>query len=88
MQGERVVENHMQIFFDSHSCSLVFSNANLDPTESCGIYRMLEKNEDYKMNPDDAFRIGTLEFQVQRFNAGVVADIGQRNGMEDSYQVI
>lgn len=29
-----------------------------------------------------------LEFYVQRFNSGVVSDIGQREGMEDSYQCI
>jgi len=40
------------------------------------------------LEPDDSFRIGTLEFQVQRFNTGVVSDIGQRECMEDSYQCI
>jgi len=41
--------------------------------------------EQYMLMPDDAFRIGTLEFQVQRFNAATYSDIGQRNSMEDSY---
>ena len=48
----------------------------------------LDKTEEYVLQPDDAFRIGLLEFQVQRFNTGVVSDIGQRNGMEDSFQII
>jgi len=33
--------------------------------------------------PDDAFGIGTLAFEVERFNTGVYASIGQREGMED-----
>lgn len=35
--------------------------------------------------PDDAFRIGTLAFEVERFNTGVFSSIGQRDSMEDSY---
>jgi len=57
----------------------------LDSLESCGVYRRLDTGEEFILEPDDAFRIGTLEFQVQRFNTGVVSDIGQREGMEDSY---
>lgn len=86
--GNRIVENHMALYFDSLSCSLVLNNQNIDCEESCGVYRMLKKEEDFRLSPDDAFRIGSLEFQVQRFNVGVVSDIGQRSGMEDSFQII
>ena len=64
ISGDRVVPDHMQIYFDSLSCSLVLNNSNIECMESCGIYRMLEDKEEYKLCPDDAFRIGTLEFLV------------------------
>jgi hypothetical protein len=35
--------------------------------------------------PDDAFQIGTLTFEVERFNTGVFANIGHRENMEDAY---
>lgn len=88
IEGERIVENHFQLVYDPVLCSLLIKNICMDSNESCGVYRRLEKDEEFVLEPDDAFRIGTLEFQVQRFNTGVVSDIGQREGMEDSYQCI
>jgi serine/threonine protein phosphatase PrpC len=38
--------------------------------------------------PGDAFRIGTLEFDVKRFNVAVVQDIGGRNYQEDSHKYV
>jgi hypothetical protein len=38
--------------------------------------------------PDDAFRIGTLAFEVERFNTGVYASIGDRDAMEDAYSSV
>lgn len=49
---------------------------------------MLFHGELYNLQPGDAFRIGTLEFIVERFNNGIVCDIGGREHMEDSYQYI
>ena len=40
------------------------------------------------MRPGHAFRIGTLEFLVERYNTGIVSDIGQRVNMEDTYQIV
>ena len=88
ISGDRVVENHFTVLYDPVLCSLLIHNTCIDCFESCGVYRRLEANEEFVLEPDDAFRIGSLEFQVQRFNAGVVSDIGQREGMEDSYQCI
>lgn len=85
LSGEQVVENHFQVFFDPLCSALLIKNSNIDCVESCGLYRLLHKEEEYVLNPDDAFRIGTLEFAVQRFNVGYLSDIGQRSAMEDSY---
>ena len=88
IEGDRVIENHFQLVYDPVLCSLLIQNICIDSLESCGVYRRLEPSEEFVLEPDDAFRIGTLEFQVQRFNTGVISDIGQREGMEDSYQCI
>lgn len=62
--GDRVCENHFQLVYDPILCSLLIKNVCIDCFESCGVYRCLERNEEYVLEPDDAFRIGTLEFQV------------------------
>ena len=86
LNGERVVESHMEISFDHNT--LVLKNLNLNPWESCGVYRRLFDDESYNLRPGHAFRIGQLEFVMERYNTGIVSDIGQRPHMEDSYQVV
>jgi hypothetical protein len=49
---------------------------------------MLFANENHNLQPGDSFRIGTLEFQIERFNTGIICDIGQRDHMEDSYRYV
>jgi hypothetical protein len=83
LSGERIVERHFEILFDNNS--LIMRNLNLSCWESCGVYRRLFDQENYILRPGHAFRIGTLEFLVERFNTGIVSDIGQRAHMEDSY---
>jgi len=40
----------------------LIQNPCTDCLESCGVYRRLDPNEEYALEPDDSFRIGTLEF--------------------------
>jgi hypothetical protein len=63
-------------------------NLNFNPNESYGLYKRLFKDEHLNLQPGSAFRIGNLEFVVERFNQGVVLDIGQRDSQEDSLSVI
>ena len=63
-------------------------NLNMDPEQSCGLYKMLQPQEHHNLQPGDAFRIGTLEFVMERFNTGIISDIGQRDHMEDKYQYV
>lgn len=49
---------------------------------------MLLNNEHHNLLPGDAFRIGTLEFEVERYNTGIVADRGQRDHMEDYFRYV
>ncbi len=83
MKGERVIDHHFEIEYGNNT--LLVKNLNLDCWESCGIYRRVFNDEEYCLRPGNAFRIGTLEFMVERFNTGIVSDIGQRQNNEDSY---
>jgi len=62
-------------------------NLNLNEAESCGVYKQIAPDEQTVLRPSDAFRIGRLEFVVERFNTGVVSDIGQRQSMEDTFAI-
>jgi hypothetical protein len=86
LNGERIVEEHFEIVFNNST--LVLRNLNTNCWESCGVYRRLFDQESFSLRPGHAFRIGTLEFLVERFNTGIVSDIGQRPHMEDSYQIV
>jgi len=86
INGERIVEQHFEIVFDSNT--LILRNLNLNCWDTCGVYRRLFEQESYSLRPGHAFRIGTLEFVVERYNTGIVSDIGQRPHMEDSYACI
>ena len=74
LSGERVVEAHMEITFDHNT--MILKNLNLNPWESCGVYRRLFDDESYNLRPGHAFRIGQLEFVMERYNTGIVSDIG------------
>lgn len=74
---------HFEIAFDEVRGTIVLRNLCLDTTKSCGLYKRLFEQEAYNLQPGDAFRIGTLEFLIERFNTGIVSDIGQRDYMED-----
>jgi hypothetical protein len=74
LTGDRITERHFEVVFDNNTMTM--RNLNLDCLESCGLYRRLFDNEAYNLRPDTAFRIGKLEFLVERFNTGIVSDIG------------
>ena len=63
-------------------------NLNLNSDQSCGLYKMLFDGEHHNLQPGDSFRIGTLEFLIERYNTGIISDIGQRDHMEDYYQYV
>ena len=74
MGGDRIVDRHFEIEYDLNT--LMIRNLNLDCWESCGVYRRVFNDEEYCLRPGNAFRIGTLEFMVERYNTGIVSDIG------------
>ena len=77
---------HFWIFFDFETSTYLMEN--LSSHESAGLYKRLFPGEQYSLMPDDAFRIGTLAFEVERFNTGVYASIGDREAMEDAYSSV
>jgi len=74
IEGERISEYHACIKYENDS--LRIENLNLLAEESCGLYSRLLPDESKNLKPGCAFRIGSLEFVVERFNTGVVSDIG------------
>lgn len=47
------------------------------------VFSKLNKNDVYILHPDDIYRMGDLDFLVQRFNTGYHSDKGSRHHMED-----
>jgi hypothetical protein len=86
--GDKIAIHHFEIDYDRKCGSLMLRNLNLDTKESCGLYKMLLQNEGFNLQPGTAFRIGSLEFVVERFNHGIISDIGHRENQEDSYKVV
>lgn len=83
--GDRICSLHFRIKYHKEGLRLI--NLNLNEGESCGVYKRL-LDEPFQLKPGNAFRIGTLEFVVERFNTGIVSDIGQRQSMEDTFSAI
>lgn len=63
-------------------------NLNMNTETSCGLYKMLFDTEQHNLQPGDAFRIGSLEFVTERYNTGIISDIGQRDYMEDYHMYV
>lgn len=76
LEGDRICDKHFEIVFEKNT--LLMINSNLNCGESCGLYKRIFEDEMYCLRPGNAFRIGTLEFFVERYNTGIVSDIGQR----------
>ena len=88
LRGEKISNQHFEIDFDKIRGKIMLRNLDMDINRSCGLYKMLFDNEYHNLQPGDAFRIGLLEFLVERFNTGCLSDIGQRDHMEDYYTYI
>lgn len=85
IQGDRIAPSHFEIYYETSNNTLLLHNLNELTEESCGLYKRLFVGEKFYLRPEDAFRIGKQEFLLERFNTGIIADIGQRKSMEDTY---
>jgi hypothetical protein len=66
---------HFEIYYDMLLGTIIMSSLQ---TESGigNVYQRLQKSELHELYPGDQFVIGLLEFQTQRFNTGIVSEIG------------
>ena len=65
---------------------MVGDNTNfVDPYETPSAFFQLYKDEKFQLQPGNMLNMGLLTFAVERFNTGVVADVGARGSMEDTY---
>jgi len=76
LKGNKICNHHFEVDYDKIKGTIMLRNLNLNTEMSCGLYKMLFESEQYNLQPGDGFRIGTLEFIVERFNNGIVCDIG------------
>lgn len=78
LRGNKICNPHFEVDYDKSQGSIMLRNLNLDPEQSCGLYKRLFENESHNLQPGDFFRIGSLEFSVDRYNVGIMRDIGNR----------
>jgi hypothetical protein len=77
---------NLQIYFDRGTCFIAADNYEfVNSYESPSAYFNLLKDEKYLAHPGTIFKVGDSEFALERFNTGIVADIGARRAMEDTY---
>lgn len=77
-------ESQFEIFYDLRLGSVVMRRIHWQ----CTIAQRLLPKENLEVLPGDFFEIGTLQFEVQRYNIGLVTDIGQRPKMEDAFTIV
>jgi hypothetical protein len=53
-----------------------------------GCYLMLHPQEKYILTPGDQFKIGDLEFRLERYNTAVIEYAKRDNDSEDRYKII
>lgn len=88
IEGEKIVDKHFEIDYDKIGGTIMLRNLSYDAELSCGLYKMLFQQEHYSLQPGDAFRIGSLEFETHRFNTGIISDICHREYMEDYHMYV
>ena len=88
LTGENIARQHFEIDYDKESGTIKMRNLCREEKNPVGLYKMLLNNEAYNLLPGDAFRIGFLEFEVERYNTGIVSDRGGRDYMEDYHRYV
>ena len=88
IESDKILETHLKLYKEGQSFFLkVFSST--DSKKRCSkVWRKLYDTESYCLTPEDIIRIGKLSLLVQRFNVGIIADIGTRPMMEDLNKIV
>lgn len=53
-----------------------------------GVYIMLQSEQKKILLPGDQFKIGYLEFRLERYNSSVIMNAKGNNGSDDRYKII
>lgn len=63
-------------------------NTVIDPYKVPSAYYLMNQGERHILQPGDVIKMGLISFAVERFNTGVVAEVGNRPSMEDTYIIV
>lgn len=77
----RIVFKHGSIFMIADSVNFI------ETYKSPSAYYKLYPEEKVVLQPGDIIKMGAIKFAVERFNTCVVADIGIRGSMEDTFVI-
>jgi len=88
IESEKVHETHLRIYKDKDQFIMQINSSPESKKKIAKVWRLLYPSETYVLLPEDIIRIGKISLLVQRFNVGIVSDIGPRPIMEDFYQII
>jgi len=77
------INEHVQISYTFGRYHAHLKDPRSSDTVLTRIWLRLSEEQSHWLRPDDVFRIGDLEFRVNRFNVGSCSDQGVRKAMED-----
>jgi len=88
VESGKVQEVHLKIYNDKGEFFLGVSPTVDLKKQYTHVWRKLYDNESYYLFPEDIIHIGNISLLVQRFNVGIIADIGERAMMEDFNKIV
>ncbi len=85
---ENILDVHFKVFKIGNEYAIEVFRGTDSKKRTPKVWRKLHPNESYVLIPEDIIKIGKVELLVQRFNVGIIAEIGSRAIMEDFHQII
>ncbi|CDW79355.1 ppp1r13b protein [Stylonychia lemnae] len=88
IEDDNLNDMNLYIIFKLGSYYIVgdHSESNIEESHrSTNPYFKLFKDEKYHLQPGQIVNLGLSSYIVERFNTGVIADVGTRGSMEDTY---
>lgn len=83
MNSNTTIQNVREAYIKYQYGKYWVANSKEHPIQD--FYKRLGEDEEYELKPDDIMKIGSIEFQVQRFNVGKADDNGTKRYMEDKF---
>ena len=89
IQDDSLEGMSLKVEYKHGSYFLVADMTNFIETyDAPSAYFKLYPDERHMIHPGDIFQMGLLQFAVERFNTGVIADVGVRTSMEDTFLIV